>query len=111
MRLIAVTKTVGLDEVNALYDLGVREFGENRVAVAGPKIDQFDRDARWHMIGNVQRRKCPEVVRLFDCVDAVDRVELAEALQRRCDEQGKDVPRSSGGECVWRGGQARILAC
>ena len=44
------------------------------------------------MIGAVQRRKCPEIVRLFDCVDAVDRIEAAEALHRRCEESGREAP-------------------
>jgi hypothetical protein len=43
------------------------------------------------MIGNCQRRKAREVVALFDHVDAVDRVELAEALERRCEEQDKTL--------------------
>jgi hypothetical protein len=43
------------------------------------------------MIGNVQRRKVPEVVRLFDRVDAVDRLSLLEALEKRCAEAGKVV--------------------
>jgi uncharacterized pyridoxal phosphate-containing UPF0001 family protein len=42
------------------------------------------------MIGNVQRRKCPEIIRLFHKVDAVDRLAVAEALARRCDECGRE---------------------
>jgi len=43
----------------------------------------------WHMVGSVQRRKAKDVVALFHRVDSVDRLELAEALDRRCEELGK----------------------
>lgn len=90
VRLIAVTKTVGIGEVNALYDMGIRDFGENRVDHARDTIQAFDRPVCWHMIGSIQRRKARDVVELFDAVDSVDRVEVAEALDARC--QGRDEP-------------------
>ena len=92
VRLIAVTKTVGLEEVRALDELGVREMGENRVEVAREKMAAFARNVSWHMIGTVQRRKAREVVERFDTVDSVDRLELADALNRHAIDLGKVVP-------------------
>jgi len=92
VRLVAVTKTEGLDAIESLIALGVTELGENRVEVARPKVEAVGSRARWHMIGSVQRRKAGDVVELFDCVDSVDRFELAEALDRRCAETGKVMP-------------------
>lgn len=92
VRLVAVTKTVGVDEARILCDLGVTDLGENRPELARDKIEAIDRPARWHMIGAAQRRKAKVVVELFDCVDAVDRVALAEALERRCQEHDKHLP-------------------
>jgi len=92
IQLVAVTKSVGVEEVQALLDLGVADFGENRPERAREKIERFRHAASWHMIGTVQRRKCPEIVRFFDCVDAVDRIEAAEALHRRCEESGREAP-------------------
>ncbi len=86
VRLIAVTKTVGVEAITILRSLGVSEFGENRVEAAQPKIESIGPGVCWHMIGSVQRRKARDVVQWFDRVDSVDRVELAEALERRCDE-------------------------
>lgn len=84
--LIAVTKSVGVEEIRVLRDLGVRHFGENRVEVAREKVATLADDALvWHMVGNVQRRKAKEVLRVFDTIDALDRVALAEALQQRCE--------------------------
>lgn len=83
--LVAVTKYVDLDAVRALHDLGVVHFGESRVETAAPKIDALAGSGLvWHMIGNVQRRKTKDVVRLFDRIDALDRMSLGAAIQERC---------------------------
>jgi pyridoxal phosphate enzyme (YggS family) len=83
--LVSVTKSVGLDEVRTLSELGCNVFGENRPEYMGEKVAAFP-DAHWHMIGSVQRRKASEIVTYFSQVDSIDRVEVAEALQRRCEE-------------------------
>lgn len=89
--LVAVTKAVGIDEARILTELGVTDLGENRVPDAELKISAVGRGVRWHMIGSVQRRKARDVVALFDTVDSVDRLEVAEALSQRCDEQGREL--------------------
>ena len=83
--LIAVTKYVDAGAVRALAGLGVTHFGESRVEAAAPKIQALaGAGLVWHMIGNVQRRKSKDVVRLFDRIDALDRMSLAAAIQERC---------------------------
>lgn len=85
--LVAVTKYVDVDTIRALHGLGVTHFGENRVEAAEQKIATLaGEDIVWHMIGNIQRRKTKDVVRLFDKIDALDRIALAEAIQSRCEE-------------------------
>lgn len=91
VRIIAVTKSASLEATRRCIELGLMELAESRVEAAREKI-QAAAGGRWHMIGNVQRRKAAAVVKLFDMVDAVDRLELAEALQRRCEEFGKRLP-------------------
>lgn len=91
VRLVAVTKTVGVDEARMLVELGVTDLGENRIDGAREKIEAVGRGARWHMIGNVQRRKARDVAALFDTVDSVDLVEVGEALGQRCEEQGREL--------------------
>jgi pyridoxal phosphate enzyme (YggS family) len=90
--LVAVTKSVDVETCRALLALGVTAMGENRVDIAGPKVAALGNAVAWHMIGNVQRRKAREVVGLFDVVDAVDRVELAEALERRLEGGERRLP-------------------
>ena len=91
VKLIPVTKSVGEEESRILIELGYTDLGENRIETARPKIEALGPDLRWHMIGHVQRRKAREVVRLFDRVDSVDRLELAEALEKHCAGSGKTL--------------------
>lgn len=91
IRLVAITKSVGVDEARILCELGVADLGENRVEAARAKIEGLGNRIRWHMVGIIQRRRCNEVVSLFDCVDSIDRVKVAEELQKRCDESGKTL--------------------
>lgn len=92
VRLIAITKSVGLPEIRALCNLGITEFGENRSEVAAEKIAGIAAPVRWHMIGSVQRRKAKDIVELFDVVDSVDRLEVAQALEQRCAQLDKSLP-------------------
>ena len=89
IRLVAVVKTVGIEEIQTLLELGVTDMGENRVEGARLKVEAAGSKARWHMIGTVQRRKAGDVAALFDCVDSVDRIESAEAIDRKCAERGR----------------------
>lgn len=91
VQLLPVTKMVGVSEVHDLYELGFRAMGENRLHVAEPKILDAPDDIRWHMIGSIQRRKVKDVVRLFDRIDSVDRIELVEELEKRCAEANKSL--------------------
>ena len=89
--LVAVTKTVGAAEIAALHDLGVCDIGENRVETASDKISALPGDIRWHFIAPIQSRKARDVVALFSVASAVDRVKVARALQKRCEEQERDI--------------------
>jgi len=89
--LVAVTKSVGIAEMRALLDLGVEHFAENRIDSAREKMTVLGDSAKWHMIGNLQRRKVKEAVALFDTIDAVDRFSLAETIQKHCQELGKTI--------------------
>ncbi len=83
--LVAVTKTVGLEEVRTLRDLGVRDFGENRVQDGLPKALALP-EARWHFIGSLQRNKVRKVLSGFHVVHSVDSAELAAQVARVAEE-------------------------
>lgn len=83
VRLVAVTKSAGIEETRALYDLGVRDFGENRVLEAMDKVDAFSGlDVRWHMIGHLQTNKVRKVMGSYSLIHSVDSVRLMEEIER-----------------------------
>jgi len=86
--LIGVTKTVAVDAIRAACDSGLRVFGENRVQEAATKIEtlrQAGVAAQWHLIGHLQTNKVRRAVELFDVVQSVDSLRLAETLQRHAE--------------------------
>src|SRR5713226_2852975 len=91
--LVAVSKTVQVELVKIAYNLGVTDFGENRVQEALPKIAEFHpQGLRWHMIGHLQTNKAGRVAGAFDAVQSVDSLHLAQALSRHAEEHGKRLP-------------------
>jgi pyridoxal phosphate enzyme (YggS family) len=85
--LIAVTKTHPVSKILSLYEAGARHFGENRVQERESKLaDTAKLDATWHMIGHLQKNKVARVPRMFDSVDSVDSIVLAEKLDRSAGE-------------------------
>lgn len=91
--LIAVSKTVSLDLVRIAYNLGVTDFGENRVQDALPKIAELHPPGlRWHMIGHLQSNKASKVVGAFASVQSVDNLRLAQALERHAGKQDMVLP-------------------
>ncbi len=91
--LIAVSKTVSLELVRMAYNLGVTDFGENRVQDALPKIAEFHPpEVYWHMIGHLQSNKTSKVIGAFASVESVDTLRLAQALERHASRQGVTLP-------------------
>jgi PLP dependent protein len=85
IRLVGVTKTHPPELVEQAFTAGLRDFGENRVQEAEPKIAALaaDRNAiAWHLIGHLQSNKAKRAAALFDVVHSVDRLSLAEVLAR-----------------------------
>lgn len=90
--LIAAVKQVPVERVRAVLELGVTDLGENRVQEAEDRIAALGRaSARWHMIGHLQRNKTGRAVELFDRIQSVDRLELAETIARRASALGRVV--------------------
>jgi PLP dependent protein len=81
--LIAVTKTFPASDVRLLYELGQRDFGENRDQEAAPKAEACaDLDLTWHFVGQLQTNKVASVTRYADVIHSVDRLRLVHALAR-----------------------------
>ena len=81
--LVAVSKTVQADAIEAAFNAGIRHFGESRVQEAKTKIEQLQRlkpDINWHMVGHLQTNKAKTAAVIFDIIHSVDSLKLAEAL-------------------------------
>lgn len=79
--LIAVSKAHSSDKMQELYEAGIRHFGENRVQEWESKQTRLQNlKAIFHMIGHLQKNKAARAVRLFDVIDSVDSIALAEKL-------------------------------
>jgi len=90
IKLVAVSKTHGAGTVKEAIEAGARVFGENKVQEAEGKINEIGRDtAEWHLIGHLQSNKARKAVRLFDVIHSLDSRELAERLERICEEEGR----------------------
>src|SRR5688572_18767285 len=85
--IVAVTKTHGPDAVQAAYDAGLRDVGENRIQEAIAKMDQATAPVRWHLIGHLQRNKAKFVSR-FHLVHSIDSARLADAVHAHGSESG-----------------------
>jgi len=92
--LIGVSKTFPASDVRLLYDLGVRDFGENRDQEAAGKAAELRAggiEPRWHFVGQLQRNKAASVARYAAVVHSVDRVQLADALARAAGAAGRTL--------------------
>jgi pyridoxal phosphate enzyme (YggS family) len=82
-RLIAVSKTVGLERIRELVALGHTLLGENRVQEALEKMDCLDGAVTFHLIGQLQRNKARHAVGRFELIHGVDSEPLAVEIDRR----------------------------
>jgi len=79
--LVAVSKTFPAEAITAAHALGVRHFGENRVQEwDGKQAALAGLDATWHLIGHLQSNKARRAAQLFDAIDSVDSLGLAQKL-------------------------------
>jgi PLP dependent protein len=88
--IVAVTKTHGPEAVEAAWEAGLRDVGENRVQEALAKMPQVAAPVRWHLIGHLQRNKVKSLDR-FELFHALDSVRLAEAVNRFASERGSPL--------------------
>jgi len=93
VRLIAVSKYATVEHMREAYNAGIRDFGESKVQMAIAKKPQLQDlpDITWHMIGSLQSNKARQALTNFDWIHSVDRLSLAEQLDRLIVETKKQV--------------------
>ena len=93
VELVAAAKTRSPEEVRSALAGGVRIVGQNYVQEAQAAIGALGRDcARWHMIGHLQRNKVKAAVRLFDLIQTVDSLRLAEKIDAEARKVDRVMP-------------------
>lgn len=84
VRLIAVSKTRAIADIEQVIAAGQRHFAENQVQEAIDKIEALRRyPLTWHFIGQIQSNKTPSIARYFQWVHSIDRLKIAQRLQQQ----------------------------
>ncbi|WP_138493208.1 YggS family pyridoxal phosphate-dependent enzyme [Paenibacillus pinistramenti] len=91
IKIVAVTKYVSTEMTAAVLEAGLDQIGENRLETAGPKWEDLEGRGTWHFIGSLQTRKVKDVINKFKYIHSVDRISLAEELEKRCSAAGITV--------------------
>jgi pyridoxal phosphate enzyme (YggS family) len=89
--LIAVSKTKTIADIQALYDLGHRDFGENYVQELVQKAGQLPKDIRWHFIGHLQTNKVKLIVPFVQLIHGVDSLKLLLEISKQAFRAGRVV--------------------
>jgi PLP dependent protein len=90
--LLAVTKGQPPEVIKAAADLGQLLFGENKVQEARAKIPLCPGKLHWHFIGHLQSNKCRDAVELFEMIQSVDSLSLAQEIAKRAEQAAKRIP-------------------
>ena len=90
--LVAAAKGRTAQEVRAALQGGIHIVGHNYVQEAEAMIAVLGGPATWHMIGHLQRNKVRKAIRLFDLIETLDSLHLAQEIDRRCAVMGKVMP-------------------
>lgn len=88
--LVAVGKTKPASMIRELYDLGVRDFGENKVQELTAKYEELPKDIRWHMIGHLQSNKVKYIVDKVAMIHSVDSLHLAQVIEKEAVKKDVD---------------------
>jgi pyridoxal phosphate enzyme (YggS family) len=89
IKLVAVTKTVTIEQIKEAINVGVKIIGENKVHEAKEKYHILTADIKWHLVGHLQTNKAKYAVEIFDLIHSVDSIKLAKEIDRRSLQFGK----------------------
>ena len=86
--LIAVSKTNPVQRIREAYDLGIRDFGENKVKEMLGKEPQLPEDIRWHLIGHLQTNKVKSVLEHTVLIHSIDSIKLSDTIDFEARKKG-----------------------
>lgn len=83
IKIIAVSKTIGIEAIMEVIENGILDLGENRVQELCEKYDIIKRECNWHLIGHLQTNKVKYIIDKVTLIHSVDSLELAKEIQLR----------------------------
>lgn len=89
--LVAAAKSRTPGEIQEAVSAGIKAVGENYIQEAEKTFDTLGRIAQWHFIGHLQKNKVKKAIHIFDMIETVDSIELAEEIDTRCIEAGRTM--------------------
>ena len=89
--LVAVSKTKPVEDIQELYNLGQRDFGENYVQELVAKQSKLPDDIRWHFIGHLQSNKVKDIIPFVHLIQGVDSLKLLKEIQKQAGKTGTQV--------------------
>ncbi len=87
--LVVVSKTHPVEAIQKIYDLGHRDFGENKVQEMQEKAELLPKDIRWHMIGHVQTNKIRQMANFVHLIHGIDKAKRLKEVQKRAKNAGR----------------------
>ena len=90
--VVAAAKTRNADEILQAIDGGIRHIGENYLQESRDVIQEIGDKASWHFIGHIQKNKVKYIVPIFDMIETVDSIDLAEMIDKQAAKFGKIMP-------------------
>lgn len=96
IRVMGVTKNKPIQEIIEAINSGIKIIGENYIKEAEDKYEKLkeffkERNISFHLIGHLQSNKVKTAVRIFDCIETLDSLKLAEKINHHCDEINKKI--------------------
>lgn len=86
--LVCVSKYHTIEEIEAVYDMGQRHFGENKVQDLLQKASVLPEDIKWHLLGHLQTNKVGKIVGKVELIHSLDSLHLAEEIQKQSEKAG-----------------------
>ncbi|HPG41668.1 MAG TPA: YggS family pyridoxal phosphate-dependent enzyme [bacterium] len=91
VKIVAVSKTVAVPQIREAIAAGIDTIGENRVPDALLKHQEIGNTVAWHLIGHLQTNKVKKALQIFNVIESVDSLHLAEEIDRRAQELNKII--------------------
>ncbi len=89
--VVAVSKTKSIESIKKAYDIGHRDFGENKIQEMTSKFNALPKDINWHMIGHIQTNKVKYLAPYVSLIHSLDSLKLANEINKQAIKNNKVI--------------------